>query len=273
MNRLIHSFWGHADFLIDPMSLANTLKVTAAFALALGLGFDGVAAPPPEAVELPGFGLASMLDAAQLVHLGYALMLCALCARDVLWLRAILVAAQSTLTAYAWFTDRPSMAAWNALFVVINTLWVLRILRERRAVELPPPLRAIHQQSFSAFSPPEFLRFWNLGKTLEATDALLVRLGERPESLLFLVAGQVQVMQADRQLAVLGPGSFIGEMSLVVDALASADVRAASRVELQAWPMDALRRLRTSQPQLWPRLQSAIGQDLVEKIRRQSLSG
>lgn len=212
------------------------------------------------------------LEAADLVHLGYALMLVALLARDVLWLRAILVAAQSTLAAYAWFTDRPSMAAWNALFVLINFLWVLRILHERRAVELPPSLRALHANHFAAFSAPEFLRFWNSGAAIDAHDALLVRAGEQPEALLFLIEGQAEVRSDNRQIAVLPAGSFVAEMSLLTAAPASADVFALGAVRLRSWPMPALRGLAQRQPVMWTRLQSALGQDLVTKIRRQSAS-
>lgn len=210
------------------------------------------------------------LEAADLVHLGYALMLCALIARDVLWLRAILVAAQTALTAYAWFTDRPSMAVWNALFVLINFLWVVQILKERREVELPPELRQIHARHFSAFAAQEFLRFWKLGRSRDVADALLVQAGERPAELLFLLDGAAQVMLGPRQIAVLPTGSFVAEMSLLTDSVASADVHAQGLVRLRTWPMAQLRTLRVQQPRLWPKLQSALGQDLVEKIRRQS---
>lgn len=210
------------------------------------------------------------LEAADLVHLGYALMLVALLARDVLWLRAILVAAQSTLAAYAWFTDRPSMAAWNALFVLINFLWVLRILHERRAVELPPALRELHRAYFAAFSAPEFLRFWTSGEAREVRATVLVSAGEQPGALLFLVDGEVEVRSGDRRIARLPAGSFIAEMSLLTAAPASADAIAIGTVRLHSWPMAELRSLAQRQPAMWTRLQSALGQDLVAKIRRQT---
>src|SRR6185295_12951875 len=52
-----------------------------------------------------------------LVHLGYTLQLFALLARDVLWLRGLLVAAQSVLAAYAWWHGLWPYVFWNALFV------------------------------------------------------------------------------------------------------------------------------------------------------------
>lgn len=209
----------------------------------------------------------------QLVHLGYGLMLCALIARDVLWLRSILVLAQGTLAVYAWDNRLPEIAAWNVAFVAINTVWVLRILRERRALVLPEPLRGIHQRHFAAFSALEFLRFWKLGAERREAAGVLVVAGQQPQALMFLVEGQAEVIRDGRALALLPDGSFIGEMSLVTDAPASADVRAQQPVLLHSWPIAELHRLRARQPQVWTRLQSAIGHDLVEKIRRQSATG
>ena len=194
-------------------------------------------------------------------------MLCALVARDVLWLRGMLVAAQSTLTAYAWLTGRPGMAAWNALFVIINAGWALRIARERRAVELPPELRAIHEHRFAAFTAPEFLRFWSSARDRELSDVRIVNAGETPPELMLVLDGEARVMQGRRAGATLRAGSFIAEMSLVAGTVASADVEAVGAVRVRAWPMAPMRELRDRQPMLWSKLQSAIGHDLVEKLK------
>ena len=57
-------------------------------------------------------------------------MLCALVARDILWLRGTLVLAQTILGLYAWGAGIQAIAAWNVLFVLINLTWVVKILRE-----------------------------------------------------------------------------------------------------------------------------------------------
>src|SRR6476469_5132552 len=123
-----------------------------------------------------------------LVHVGYALMLCALVARDVLWLRTILAVAQFNLSLYGFTQHLAGVAGWNALFVVINVAWVIRILRERRAIELPTALVPIHAGHFMALTTGEFLRFWNLGRETAIRDAPIVRQGESPLSLYFLAS-------------------------------------------------------------------------------------
>ena len=205
-----------------------------------------------------------------LVHFGYLLQLFALLARDVLWLRGILVAAQSVLAVYAYLRGPEFLAYvfWNALFVAINLHWVVRLLRERAAVKLPEDLRPTYERYFAALAPPEFLRLWREGERRSATDAQLVREGTRPEALYFLLAGEVAVRSKGRELARLGSGSFVAEMSLLTGERTTADVWALGTVEYLAWPAATLARLRTRNPMLWSKIQSVLGHDLVEKIRR-----
>jgi CRP-like cAMP-binding protein len=205
-----------------------------------------------------------------LVHFGYLLQLFALLARDVLWLRGILVAAQSVLATYAYLRgpDFLPYVYWNALFVLINLYWVSRLLRERAAVSLPEELRPLHEKHFAALAGPEFLRLWREGHRATVTDVRLVQEDSLPNALYFLLAGEVAVSSKGRELARLGPGNFVAEMSLLTGERTTADVNAVGTVEYMAWSAPILARLRTRNPMLWSKLQSVLGHDLVEKIRR-----
>lgn len=203
---------------------------------------------------------------ANLVHVGYGLMLAALVARDILWLRGLLVCAQSTLAAYAWSIGAHGMAGWNLLFVVINTIWVIRLLGERRAVELPPELRQMYHRHFAALTPPEFLRWWRQGHRETLRDRHLARLGEYPESLFFLLGGTVRVSRGDRHVTDLGAGFFVAEMSLLTGEPATADAVAVGEVDVIRWPAGHLREMKDRNPAIWVKIQSVLGRDLVEKI-------
>lgn len=205
-----------------------------------------------------------------LVHFGYLVQLFALLARDVLWLRGMLVLAQSVLAAYAYLRGPEFLpyVFWNALFVSINVYWVARLLRERRAVRLPDDLKPLHERHFAALAPPEFLRIWNEGERRSAADTQLVREGTRPEALYFLLSGAVAVRRNGHTLAQLSAGNFIAEMSLLTGEKTTADVVALGPIEYVAWPAEKLARLRQRNPMLWSKVQSVLGHDLVEKIKR-----
>lgn len=205
-----------------------------------------------------------------LVHFGYLLQLFALLARDVLWLRAILVAAQSVLATYAYLRGPEYLpyVFWNALFVAINTYWVVRLLRERAAVKLPDELKPVYEQHFAALAPAEFLRLWQDGERHSVTDAQLVREGTRPEALYFLLEGVVAVRRNDHLLTQLAAGNFVAEMSLLTGEKTTADVVAQGAIEYMSWPAAKLDRIRLRNPMLWSKIQSVLGHDLVEKIKR-----
>jgi CRP-like cAMP-binding protein len=205
---------------------------------------------------------------AYLVHVGYFLMLCALVARDILWLRAMLACAQGVLAAYAFAIAVRPIALWNVLFVAINVAWVARIVLERRAVALSPELADLRERHFSAMSVPEFLRFWRMGTRTRLRDAVLTDNGRRPSALYFVLQGRATVRRNGHLVADLGPGQFAGEMSLVTMQPANADVQVAGSAEVIAWPVEELLALRDGQSPLWTHLQAAIGLDLVGKIRR-----
>lgn len=210
-----------------------------------------------------------------LVHLGYAIQLVALLARDVLWLRGMLVIAQSVLAAYAYLHGPEYLpyVFWNLLFVSINLYWVVVLLRERAAVMLPEALRPTYEKHFAALAPPEFLRLWREGRTGSARDTQLVREGGMPEALYFLLSGEVAVRSGGHELARLASGSFVAEMSLLTGEPTTADVHALGTVEYMSWPAATLKRLKTRNPMLWSKIQSVLGHDLVEKIRRAQVTG
>jgi len=203
---------------------------------------------------------------AYLVHVGYALMLVALMARDIVWLRGLLVCAQSTLATYAWSIGATGMVGWNSLFVLINTVWVILILRERRAVELPQDLRTIYARHFAALTPPEFLRWWRQGRRETMHGVSLASAGQFPDSLFFVLAGTVRVTKGERRVTDLGPGFFVAEMSLLTGQPATADAIAVGDVEVMRWPAGELREIQARRPAMWIKIQSVLGRDLVEKI-------
>jgi CRP-like cAMP-binding protein len=176
--------------------------------------------------------------------------------------------AQSFLAVYAWRVNVHSIAWWNVGFVAINTVWVIVILRQRRAVTLTPELNRLQQRYFAALSPPEFLRFWRQGhhQTIDAGMSL-AQLGTVPESLYFLLSGRVTVRLHPGESS-LPAGHFVGEISLLTGDPSSADVSADGTVKAVVWPAADLRAIKGSDALLWTKIQSVLGHDLAEKLKR-----
>jgi CRP-like cAMP-binding protein len=203
-----------------------------------------------------------------LVHFGYLLMLAGLVARDILVLRCLLLGAQIILAFYAVSIAVPAITAWNVVFATINVVWIGLIVRERRATQVPVEWQSIHERHFSAMSPAEFLRWWRLGRTETIHTRPLTREGVTPSSLYFVLAGAAKVQRGETELSQLGPGSFVGEMSLVTGRAANADVEPLGEVTVRQWDRTDVEPLQSRDLTMWTKIQSAIGVDLVAKIRR-----
>lgn len=209
------------------------------------------------------------LDAC-LINGGYALMLAALAARDILWLRVILMGAQAMLGSYGLVIHNHAMAFWNFAFVGINGVRVLGLLAERRPIQLPRDQDSIYRQVFASMSRREFLLLWEMGETRTVDGRQLIRAGERQTELVLLLDGEVVVRKDGQELARLGRGSFVAEMSFVTGDAASADVIADGAVRLLAWPQEKLNRLEQLNPALLVRLQKILARDLSGKVKAAS---
>ncbi len=203
-----------------------------------------------------------------LLNFGYVLMLSALVMRDVLWLRMTMVVSQSVLGFYAWSLGLTNNVAWNTVFVTINVVWTIRILRERRAITLPEHLKPLYDGHFSALTRAEFLKWWKLGHRETLRDERMTTHGESPRSLYFVLEGMARVTRRGEPVVDLKAGQFVAEMSLITGRPANADVFAAGTIEVMRWDVKDLKALREKEPAMWARIQSAIGQDLVTKIQR-----
>ena len=207
-----------------------------------------------------------------LVNLGYVLMLCGFLVRDILWLRSLLILAQTCLALYGFSIERMPMVYWNGLFVLINSAWVTRILYERRPLKIPAALQDIYSPQFAAFTPQEFLHLWSLGRPVTAPDGWLIREGQQPADLILVLDGQAIAERGGEPLGTLARGRFVADMSFLTGHPASADVRAGPGLRAHAWPQAALRAWKSERPVLYMKLQGVLGADLAEKIRNANRS-
>lgn len=204
------------------------------------------------------------------LNIGYGLGIIALVIKDVLWLRAILAISQFSLATTALLMHNHNAAFWNMTFVVINLYHVVRIIRERRPIELPAELNDLYERIFPSMSKKEFFYFWQIGNTCRVIDELLIREGERQENVSLILSGKVDIIKAHGKIAELSRGSFVAEMSFLTGDPASADVRAAGAVELISWPQEKLRGLKQLNSGLYMKIQHILGKDLAGKVKASS---
>ncbi|MDF7798873.1 cyclic nucleotide-binding domain-containing protein [Pontiellaceae bacterium B1224] len=202
-----------------------------------------------------------------LINIGFFLVLVALAVKDVLRLRSILLISQLCLLGNAFVTSNVNTAFWYILFLLINTVNIILLLKERRPVDLPPELVDLHENVFSVMTNKEFLYFWNTGQAGEAENEILVRQGKPMDTLSLVLTGTVDVIKDGKIIAQLGRGSFFAEMSFLTGEPASADIKAGGKVEYMSWEQEKLHCLKQLDSNQYIKLQNILGKDLSAKVK------
>ena len=206
-----------------------------------------------------------------LINIGYILMLGAFVVYDILWLRSILISAQLSLLSYGVFTDNYAVIFWNGLFVIINTIQVIYLIKQRQPIELPTDLLDLYENYFKEMRRREFLYFWNMGTVNKVNDKLLIKQGEHQKEISLILSGLIEVKKNQNKIAELNRGSFIAEMSFLTGKPASADVYAKGTVRYIAWNQKKLKDCEKLNPQLLIKIQNILGKDLAEKVKISNL--
>lgn len=205
-----------------------------------------------------------------LVNVGYGLMLLALITRDILWLRLILIVAQTLLGSYGVSVGNHEIAFWNFVFVAINGVRAGGLLAERRPIHLPRETETIYKEVFLGMSRREFLYLWEMGNPRALDGVQLVHEGAPQQELLLILDGEAVVRKGGQDIASLRRGQFVAEMSFVTGEAASADVIARGAMRCLVWPQEKLRALKQLNPALLIKLQNILGRDLTDKIKAAS---
>lgn len=213
-----------------------------------------------------------MLDSWIVIHLAYLITFVALAIRDVLFLRIVLSFANVLQVVYQYgFNDSPDIAVWNALFLIINIIQVVKLMKERAPVKIPDDIEDIYRTKFSDMTHREFLYFWSLGKQRDVEDCSIIKEGEYQKNLFLILSGNASVSRDDRVIATLHRPEFVGEISFITREPASANVDADGRMYYIEWNQDELRRMKVKNSTFWTKLNQCLGEDLARKIKHNSI--
>ena len=209
-----------------------------------------------------------MSESLIILNLGYALTFIALAIREVLWLRTTLTAAQISLFTYHYFyADNNAAAFWTAVFVIVNTYNIVKIMLERQPKIIPDEIRDLYEDVFQNLTTREFLYFWNMGNIKSVKDDYFIHSGEKQNNLLLILSGNVNIEVNQNPIARLGRGSFIAEISFLTGEPASADVHAEGEVIFISWRSERLKNLQRDNSSFWMKLQHALSEDLIKKVK------
>lgn len=201
------------------------------------------------------------------LNLIYVVYVAAPILKDELWLRVLLVLNAIGFVVWGSLIDNRSVMFWNALFAVISVLAIIRLLRERRTIDLHDDLAEVKAHLLPSISNREFLTFWGLGTAKEFDQPLTIE-GDEVSELMLILEGEAVVARHGNEIARVSSMDYVGEMSFVSGELASATVTPVGTIRVHSWSRSDLDMLKDLEPKVVEPLLTGINRDLAEKVRR-----
>lgn len=212
--------------------------------------------------------VASMTATEFMGHFGYLLALTAYLLRDVLLLRMFIVLSCVVTGIYFVVISSWTPVFWQIVFLLVNAIWIMKLLYERRTFTLTEAERELHETLFREFTTYEFLKFLRVGewRHLKTGDELIHK--GRPVDRLYLISnGKVEVdTGSEGKNPRLRDGALIGEMSFMNREDATATVTAVEDTRVIAWEQEKLRSFLRRNPSMRAPIMSVIGADLTRKL-------
>jgi hypothetical protein len=204
------------------------------------------------------------------IHVANALYLASYLVKDILWLRVLTVVAGVLLLPYYFMQPVPlwPAIAWSGVFLAVNIVQIKILLLERRPIRLAPDEQRLYELVLHNLSPRQFARLLRSGhwEDVPAGERVIER-GKPLDRLIVVFTGRLAVEVDGQEKAALRAGHFAGEMSFVTGEVPSADVSARAPTRIFVWKSAELMRTLEGQNDLLLALHSAIGTDLVGKLR------
>jgi hypothetical protein len=191
--------------------------------------------------------------------------------RAMLPLRVLAVA--SGIMAIPYFMLQPTPlwtpVGWTALFLVINSYHIVRILLERRPVKFTPDEQRLYDLTFQRFEPREFLKLLKLGEWKTARrDEKVLTSGTEISHIVVPISGEVSATQGGREVATLGPGEVIGAGIALTGQTSTFDAAFAEDARYVSWSVAATREFRAKNPDLAPKFDDILNRYLVAQLNK-----
>ena len=215
---------------------------------------DRMLMTPPELKLLSNFALV-------LFMLGFL-------TRDELKLRSLITLACLLLVSFNLLY--PGGPLWtpiihNTVIGSINIVLLGLVVRERSTIGMRRQMLDIYG-NFATFNPGQFRKLMHIGEVRRfSAEERLCTAGEVPEYLYLVLRGEVRLSRDGSDFRI-GPGNFIGEVSLLLGGPATATVTALPGSRCAAWPRRDLDRLTARSPAIANALAALLNRDLARKL-------
>ena len=191
---------------------------------------------------------------------------------SMLWLRVLAIIAAISTFPYFYFQHEPLWSAlfWQACFLLVNLTNLVILLISMRAASFHEDESLAHKMKFSNLKHHEVRPIFKYARRFTAEPGrVLLKEGAQNMTLFLILKGECKVVKNDTEIAVLGPGYFLGELSFLEDdVLVSADVIATEDMKLMCWNKFSLAPLFKREALYENYFYSLCSFDIASKLRK-----
>jgi CRP-like cAMP-binding protein len=191
--------------------------------------------------------------------------LTAISVRDVLWLRVLLALSGVTIMPYYYFQATPLWVSifWSCAYLSLNVFWIVRLLIERRPVQLSAEEQHLYRLLFRTLTPREMVELLKFAEWEDKQAGnVLEEEGKEQDTLDVIVSGTGRILSHGREAGSVGEGAFIGKAAYLTREKAPISVVVETPMRIVSWRMAELRKFLSSKPDLAQAMQITLGFDL-----------
>jgi hypothetical protein len=208
-------------------------------------------------------------------HFTYLLLIVSMLMRRMVWLRALAVASGLAKIVYRGFmVFDPVSVLWETIFVLVNVGQLLVIWYFERHHRFHDDEQHFAENMPTGIERRSIRRLLSHAtrRTVEVGATITIE-GQPVTDLTYIAVGLVQIERDGKIIAVCGPGDFLGEMSFLTGATASATARAIKPVRCLAFNQAKLRRGAEVDANVRKALEARLNHNLVGKLIRTNGGG
>ena len=203
-------------------------------------------------------------------QLAYVLFFVGFFFKETMWIRFYIMWGCAAAIIYALIAEREPLWVplfWFSGFLVLNAIQYFFLKRKVKTEKIDPLETFLLKHVFSVFSPSDLRALIMVGIEGSVSNGeYLAKAGEPMKEIYCILQGTVTLMQDGVKCGVVGAGRLVGEMMLLGEQNSPYDILVSSDIKALAWSMENIEAWSAKSSKRLTLLQSAIGNQMVERI-------
>lgn len=189
---------------------------------------------------------------------------------NMFWLRIVMIIGAILEIIFLLLVNNTELyisIAWCVVWIIVNSVQLFLITRDRISLKLNEEEIAIYNNKFKSLDKINFKKLIKIAelKTYKQ-DEIIIKSEKEFDNLIFIIDGIAKVLIDDNIITYISNGNFAGELSYITNNKTTADVIAHSDIKVYEWRKDSLERLTKKNKAINSGLKFIFNIDLANKL-------